>query len=403
MKRLKSKFTNLILLLLTCFLLSCKKSGADNPPVIVPTITVGNASQARSTSESVMHVQFTLNKTTTIPVSVDYTLKDATAVSGKDFVSASGTVTIPAGKTMADLSITIKGDPTNTRQANLTFNIVLSNPKNCTIASANAKAMIITEDGTNLSTDSTGYRTPLSYPGYSLIWNDEFSGDKIDQNIWNFEIGNGDNGWGNHELEYYTNSPKNVFVSNGNLIIEARKESISGFNYSSTRMTTQNKKAFTFGRIDIRAKLPVAKGMWPALWMLGSNISTVSWPACGEIDIMELVGSDPKTTHSTLHWGASGASHASKGAAYTLSSADFSQQFHVFSAVWVKDSIKFMVDDQAPYLTVSKADAGTANYPFNDPQFFIFNVAVGGDWPGPPDDTTPFPQRMFVDYVRVFQ
>ncbi|MGN6533608.1 MAG: family 16 glycosylhydrolase [Ginsengibacter sp.] len=402
MKQLQNKFSYLVLLLLNCFLLSCKKSGADKPEVVVPSIKVANASQSRSTVESVMHVQFTLNKTTTIPVSVDYTLKDGTAIASKDYAAASGTITIPANKTMADLTITIKGDPTNTRQANLTFNIVLSNPKNCTIASGTAQGTIITEDGTNLETDNSGYSTPMTYPGYQLVWSDEFSGNKVDETAWNFEIGNGDNGWGNRELEYYTNSPKNVFVSNGNLIIEARKETISGFNYTSTRMTTQNKKAFTFGRIDIRAKLPVAKGMWPALWMLGSNISSVSWPACGEIDIMELIGTNPNTTHSTLHWGASTQTHASKGAAYTLPSGDFSQQFHVFSAIWVKDSIKFLVDDHL-YLTVSKTDVGTANYPFNDPQFFIFNVAVGGDWPGPPDNSTSFPQRMFVDYVRVFQ
>lgn len=402
MKHLQIKYPYLVFLLLNCFLLSCKKSGADKPDVVVPSIKVANASQSRSTIESVMHVQFTLDKTTTVPVSVDYTLKDGTAVAGKDFVASSGTVTIPANKTMADITITIKGDPANTRQANLTFSIVLSNPKNCTIGSATAQATIVTEDGTSLSTDNSGYSTPLTYPGYNLVWSDEFSGDKIDQNNWNFEIGNGDNGWGNRELEYYTNSPKNVFVSNGNLIIEARKEAISGFNYTSARMTTQNKKPFTFGRIDIRAKLPVAKGLWPALWMLGSNISTVSWPACGEIDIMELIGTSPNTTHSTLHWGASGSSHASKGAAYTLPSGDFSQQFHVFSAIWVKDSIQFLVDDHS-FLTVSKKDFGTANYPFNNPQFFIFNVAVGGDWPGPPDNSTSFPQRMFVDYVRVFQ
>jgi beta-glucanase (GH16 family) len=402
MKYLQNKFPFPVLLLLNCFLLSFKKSGAGKPDAVVPLMKVVNASQARTASESVMHVQFTLNKTTTVPVSVDYSLKDGTAVAGKDYVAAFGTVTIPANKTMADVKVTIKGDPTNTRQANLTFSIVLSNPKNCTIAAGTPEEAIVTEDGTNLSTDTTGYRTPLSYPGYKLVWNDEFSGDKIDPNTWNFEIGNGDNGWGNHELEYYTNSPKNVFVSNGNLIIEARKEAISGFNYTSARVTTQNKKAFTFGRIDIRAKLPVAKGLWPALWMLGSNISTVSWPACGEIDIMELIGTDPKTTHSTLHWGASSQSHASKGAAYTLPKANFSHQFHVFSAIWVKDSIQFLVDDHL-FLTVSKADVGRANYPFNDPQFFIFNVAVGGDWPGPPDNSTSFPQRMFIDYVRVFQ
>jgi len=402
MKHLQNKFPYLVLLLLNCFVLSCKKSGADKPDVVVPSIKVADASQARSTVENIMHIQFSLNKTTTVPVSVDYSLKDGTAIAGKDYAAASGTITIPANKTMADLTITIKGDPTNTREANLTFNIVLSNPKNCTIGSGSAQATIITEDGSNLTTDNTGYTTPLTYPGYTLAWSDEFSGNNVDQNVWNFEIGNGDNGWGNHELEYYTNSPKNVFVSNGNLIIEARKEAISGFNYTSARMTTQNKKAFTFGRIDIRAKLPVAKGMWPALWMLGSDISTVSWPACGEIDIMELIGTNPNITHSTLHWGATIQSHASKGDSYTLPSGDFSQQFHVFSAIWVKDSIKFLVDDHL-YLTVSKNDIGTANYPFNDPQFFIFNVAVGGDWPGPPDNSTTFPQRMFVDYVRVFQ
>ena len=398
----KNKYAYYILLLVCGFLFSCKKTSADKPDVVVPSVKVADASQVRSNTESVMHVQITLNKTTTVPVSVDYTLKDGTAIEGKDYVPASGSVTIPANKTMADFSITIKGDPTSTRQNNLTFKIELSNPKNCTIAAGSALAIIITEDGTNLTTDTTGYYTPFSYPGYSLRWSDEFSGDKVDPNTWNFETGNGDNGWGNHELEYYTNSPKNVFVSNGNLIIEARKESISGFNYSSARMTTQNKKPFTFGRIDIRAKLPVAKGMWPALWMLGSNISTVSWPACGEIDIMELVGTNSNTTYGTLHWGSSSQSHDSKNAGYTLPSGNFSQQFHVFSIIWVKDSIKFLVDDHL-FLSTSKADVGSANYPFNDPQFFIFNLAVGGDWPGPPDAATAFPQRMFVDYVRVFQ
>ncbi|MEO6904821.1 MAG: family 16 glycosylhydrolase [Ginsengibacter sp.] len=401
MKLYKNRNAYCILFLLCICLLSCKKTSADKPYVILPSIKVADASQIRSNNESVMHVQITLNKTTTFPVSVDYTLKNGTAIAGKDYLAASGTVSIPAIKTMADVGITIKGDPTVTRQNNLTFNIELSNPKNCTIAAGSAKAIIITEDGTNLITDTTGYNTPLSYPGYTLKWNDEFSGDKVDSNTWNFEAGN-NNGWGNHELEYYTNSSKNVFVSNGNLIIEARKEALSGFNYTSARMTTQNKKSFTFGRIDIRAKLPVAKGMWPALWMLGSNISSVPWPACGEIDIMELIGKNPNTTYGTLHWGSPTQPHASKNAGYTLTTEDFSQKFHVFSIIWVKDSIKFLVDDHM-FLSTSKSDVGSANYPFNDPQFFIFNVAVGGDWPGPPDDGTSFPQRMFVDYIRVFQ
>jgi beta-glucanase (GH16 family) len=177
---------------------------------------------------------------------------------------------------------------------------------------------------------------------------------------------------------------------------------MSGFNYSSARLTTQTKKTFKFGRIDIRAKLPVSKGMWPALWMLGANIPTAGWPACGEMDIMELIGTYPGRVSSTMHWKNASGVHTSKGTNYTLQSGDFSQQFHVFSMVWAQDLIKCYVDDIL-YLTVSSADAGVSNYPFNADQFFIFNVAVGGDWPGPPDASTVFPQRMFVDYVRVFK
>jgi beta-glucanase (GH16 family) len=136
--------------------------------------------------------------------------------------------------------------------------------------------------------------------------------------------------------------------------------------------------------------------------MLGSNISSVNWPACGEMDIMELIGTYPSRVSATMHWKNAAGAHASKGTNYTLSSGDFSQQFHVFSMVWSQDLIKCYIDDNL-YLTVNSSDVGVANYPFNAGQFFIFNVAVGGDWPGPPDASTLFPQRMFVDYVRVFQ
>jgi len=380
---------------------SCKKNGNETPAV-VPAIKVENASQTRAITATIMRFKFTLNKTTTMPVSVDYTLTDGTAKSPNDYVASSGTITIPANGYQAELEVQIKGDPTNTRQNNLEFSLQLSNPKACTIAVSSAKGIIITEDGTNLTTDNTGYTTPMSYPGYTLVWNDEFSGTSLDLNTWNQEIGNGSNGWGNNELEYYTNSTKNIFLSNGNLIIEARKEQMSGLNYTSGRMTTQNKKSFTFGRIDLRAKLPVGKGIWPALWMLGNNITSVGWPACGEIDIMELIGTYPGRVHATMHWKPATGDHTSKGAEYNLASGNFSQQFHVYSLVWSQDLIKCYVDDQL-YLTVTKADAGTANYPFNAPQFLIMNVAVGGNWPGPPDNNTEFPQRMFVDYVRVFQ
>ena len=142
--------------------------------------------------------------------------------------------------------------------------------------------------------------------------------------------------------------------------------------------------------------------MWPALWMLGTNISSVGWPACGEIDNMELIGTKPSTVYGTLHWSNAGGSHASKGSYFELPSGDFSNQFHVFSIVWAENNIQWYVDDQK-YLDISISDVGAGNYPFNMSQFFIFNVAVGGNWPGSPDNTTEFPQRMFVDYIRVFQ
>ena len=256
------------------------------------------------------------------------------------------------------------------------------------------------ELSTNLSTDTAGYTTPLSYPGYALVWSDEFSENSLNLNDWNQETGSG--GWGNNELETYTNSPKNTYISNGNLIIEARKETTEKTGFTSGRMTTQGKRTFKYGRIDIRAKLPVSKGLWPALWMLGSNITSVGWPVCGETDIMELIGTYPSTVYGTLHWGNAGGTNTSKGTNYVLSSGDFSKEFHVFSIIWKQDSIQWLIDDQL-YLTVSSNDVGSDVYPFNADQFFIFNVAVGGNWPGSPDNTTIFPQRMYVDYVRVFQ
>ncbi|PVD50117.1 glycoside hydrolase [Terrimonas sp.] len=390
-------------LLVVCFAMniSCKKGGNEPPPV-VPVVKVEDALQLRTTSDAVLYFVITLNKTTTVPVSVDYTLVDGSASAPGDYIKKSGTITIPANNAQVQLDVAIKGDPEDNRENNLDFTLQLSNPENCTLGVTSAMGTIITENGKNLTTDNTGYTTPLTYAGYTLAWSDEFSGEMLDAAAWNYEVGNGSGGWGNNELEYYTNSNKNVFLSNGNLIIEARKESVTGFNYSSARITTQNKKTFTHGRIDIRAKLPVAKGIWPALWMLGDNISTVGWPACGEIDIMELVGQNPSTTYGTAHWQNALAAHNSKNAGYNLTSGNFSQQFHVFSLVWTGNSMQWYVDDNL-FLTTTKAEVGDAVYPFNKPQFFIFNVAVGGDWPGAPDGTTQFPQRMFVDYVRVFQ
>lgn len=256
-------------------------------------------------------------------------------------------------------------------------------------------------DSVYINTDadtSIGYTTPLTYPGMTLFWNDEFDGNSLSAD-WILELGNGDWGWGNNELQYYTNS--NHVVENGMLRITAKNQNVGSQNYSSTRMKTQGNVFFTYGRIDIRAKLPKGKGIWPALWMLGEQYATVGWPSCGEIDIMELVGGgnfNDSRVYGTVHWNDNG--HAQWGNGYSLSSGLFNDEFHVFSIIWTDQSINWYVDDVF-YHSIDITPASLSE--FHEDFFLIFNIAVGGTWPGSPDATTVFPQDMYVDYVRVFQ
>lgn len=246
---------------------------------------------------------------------------------------------------------------------------------------------------------TTGYTTPMSYPGYNLVWNDEFNGTSLSTADWNYEIGTGNGGWGNNELQYYRQ--ENTSVNNGILTIQAKKEFFNGNSYTSSRITTQNKQSFQYGRIDIRASLPFGQGLWPALWMLGDNISTVGWPSCGEIDIMELVGGSGRDNeiHGTAHWEFNGA-RAQSGGSNRLPNGTFAHEFHVFSIIWDSQKIEWYRDDiRYKVLDITPSDLSE----FQNKFFLIFNVAVGGDWPGSPNSSTLFPQYMYVDYVRVFQ
>ena len=246
------------------------------------------------------------------------------------------------------------------------------------------------------STDTTA----VVYPGYWLVWQDEFNGKELSTGDWNYETGG--SGWGNNELEYYTAADKNAYLQNGNLVIEAKKEDMGNRNYTSARITTAGKHEFQYGRIDIRAKLPVQTGMWPALWMLGNDIGANGWPLCGEIDIMELIGKNPKQVVGSFHWKNEDATEGTLNNRYNLSQGDFSQGFHVYSLVWESDQYQILVDNNV-YVTAKPSDIKATYNPFNHPFFLLFNVAVGGDWPGSPDSTTQFPQKMLVDYVRVYQ
>ncbi|MFT3902484.1 MAG: family 16 glycosylhydrolase [Niabella sp.] len=383
-------------------LAACGKGGGGNnttPIINNPSLSVIDVKQARD-NKNTTNFRFFVNLSKAVPsqITVKYSTINGTAMAGTDYTATSGTLTIPAGKDVAYIEVPVTGD--SLRQADQDFYLQLSDPVNATINGTGKATGTIENNGTYLPTDNGGYTTPTSYPGYTLVWSDEFDGSAINTSNWNFEQGG--NGWGNNELEYYTNSSKNAFVSNGNLIIEARKETVGSNNYTSARLNTSGKKDIQYGRIDIRAKLPVARGLWPALWMLGSNFSTVGWPACGETDIMELVGQNPNQVLGTLHWALANGQHQHKSGYYNLTSGDFSQQFHVFSLIWKENYMQILVDDKES-ITITDKDMEGGKWPFNAKQFLIFNVAVGGDWPLAPPATTTFPQRMFVDYVRVFQ
>jgi len=239
-------------------------------------------------------------------------------------------------------------------------------------------------------------------PNYNpdLIWAEEFDyTGSPDPVKWNFEIGG--TGWGNNELQYYTNRQSNAYVDNGVLTITAREEQFGGRNYTSARITTQGKFDVRYGRIEARIKLPYGQGIWPAFWMLGANFNQVGWPACGEIDIMEMVGgvnSDNKC-HATIHWNNNG-QHAEYGQSYTLPSGIFADNFHVFGIRWNSQEIRAYVGN-VEYFVADITPIGLNA--FRNNFFIILNVAVGGNWPGPPDGTTVFPRTMQVDWIRIYQ
>ncbi len=236
---------------------------------------------------------------------------------------------------------------------------------------------------------------------YSLIWSDEFdiAGSPSSVN-WNYDMGNGQGGWGNNELQYYTNTSGNVIQENGNLVITAKKESVGGYDYTSARLKTQGKFSFTYGRVEVRANLPEGRGTWPAIWMLGDNITSAGWPACGEIDIMEYVGYDPNIVNSAIHTTSSSGNTVNHDS-FDLATAE--EEFHIYAIEWSSTEIKFFVDETVHY-TYSPSSYTDATWPFNENQFIILNLAIGGNWGGLQGvDDSIFPQQFLIDYVRVYQ
>jgi beta-glucanase (GH16 family) len=234
--------------------------------------------------------------------------------------------------------------------------------------------------------------------GWTIIWQDEFDGAELDPSRWEAEIGG--HGWGNNEYQFYTNRPENVRLEDGHLVIEARDEFFVRRHYTSGRIKTQGLFSFTYGRAEARMKLPFGQGIWPAFWMLGEDIGTNPWPASGEIDIMEHIGRQPRHIYGTVHGpgysGSGGVGHFT-----TFPDMTLSENFHVYAIEWEPEEIRWYVDDEQFFKLTPEQVPG--EWIFDKPFFMLINLAVGGYWPGYPDDSTVFPQFLTVDYVRVYQ
>ena len=239
-----------------------------------------------------------------------------------------------------------------------------------------------------------------------LTMSDEFDTDGApNSSIWGFDIGTGENGWGNQELQYYTDRPENVKVQNGILLITANQESFEGSNYTSARLITKDKFEQRYGRFEARIRLPYGQGIWPAFWMLGADIDENPWPGAGEIDIMEYRGQDPSILIGSVHGpGYFGGDAISKE--YTLENDRFDTGFHVFGIEWGPEYINYYVDDvlynQITPEDIDEETNGEGTWVFNKPFYILMNLAVGGTFVGPPNEETVFPQTMLVDYVRVY-
>ena len=242
--------------------------------------------------------------------------------------------------------------------------------------------------------------------GWNIVWQDEFDKDSLDLTKWSREIGG--HGWGNNELQFYTDSDSNSYVENGNLILKAQVVpqgigSSKGLRYySSARLRTYGKGDWKYGRIEVKAKVASGQGIWPAIWMLPTDWLFGGWPSSGEIDIMEHVGYDLGVVHGSVHTEAYNHKiNTQRSSARKIANVD--TEFHVYSIIWDKDKISFFIDDVQYFLFENDQQGNYKTWPFDQRFHLLINIAVGGDWPGSPDNSTNFPRKMLVDYVRVYE
>lgn len=378
---------------------SCEGCGEPEPSVNSEIRWANDVTVFETADVDAVTLTVTLGQVNTERVTVDYASIAGTAAEWDDFIPVSGTLVFEPGEFSKDISIEIVSD--EYLEPDEFFTVELSNPVNGYVKIGSPTASVgIRNDDTMIFISDEGYDAADSYEGMSLVWTDEFEGEAIDLNNWTYDLGNGSGGWGNNEQQTYTNSANNSFVADGKLFIVAEK--VGENAYTSARLKSLDLQEFQYGRIDVRAILPKGQGIWPAIWMLGANYPDVGWPACGEIDIMELLGHLAGTVHGTAHWGMDWPNWTHQGSSTSIYPDNFDEEFHVFSVDWSEDNIDFIMDDEV-FFNINPSMMNGQPYPFNNPFFFILNVAVGGNWPGYPDETTTFPVFMAVDYVRVYQ
>lgn len=247
---------------------------------------------------------------------------------------------------------------------------------------------------------NNGVQSPTTpTDGWALAWSDEFDRPgPPDASRWDHEEGF----LRNQELQYYTRRTENARVEDGHLVIEARREAFGPGQYTAASLVTRGRQSIRYGKVEVRAKLPRGRGMWPAIWMLGEDIATAGWPRCGEIDIMEHVGFEPGRVHATVHTEAYNHVQGTQRGG-SLDVGDLYDTFRVYAVEWRPDRIDFSVDGR-PYFTFRKEGSSVAVWPFDRPHYLIMNIAVGGSWGGQQGvDDAVFPQRMTIDYVRVYR
>lgn len=396
--------------LAVCLFISCGKEDTVTPPMVeLPSLSMDPLSVVEGDETKSIFVTLRLNKLPGEAVLVTLETADLTATDGEDYIGFdSKQVEFGATDVQASCKIDILGD--DEFEETEEFAVRVTQIDGATITTSQVVIQIENDDENIgvLIIPETGYTTPTSYPGMNLIWSDEFDGTELNDSNWTHQIGNtdefGNTGWGNSELQFYRE--ENTSIVEGNLVIKSDREIFGGFNYTSSRIRTKDKFDFKYGRVDIRAVLPTGKGIWPALWLLGTNFNDVGWPACGEIDIVEILGlNNPgDRIEATCHWSdpAAGGSlnHAQFGSSYTLPSGKFDEEFHVYTLEWSPNQIRVAVDDNF-YFTINTTPATLSE--FRNNFFLIFNTAVGGLRVGSPNASTVFPKFMIVDYIRVFQ